>query len=70
MRVRRATLDLDGEARTAVANGHVKDGIHARIRPVCGGEILHLQTGVSQPPYRVHKHIAIISTVVMSRKNL
>jgi hypothetical protein len=35
---------LDGEARAAVADGHVKDGIHADIRPVSGGEILHLQT--------------------------
>jgi hypothetical protein len=39
MWIRRAGLGLHGEARTAVAGLHLKDGIHARIRPVGRGEV-------------------------------
>ena len=57
MRIRRAALGLHGEARAAVADGHVKDGVHAGIRPARRGEILHHQAGVPQPPHSIHKHI-------------
>lgn len=66
MRIRRATLRQHGEARTAVANGHVKNDVRlARL-----GEILDPQTRVPEPPYRVYKHKLNISTVLMSLQDL
>jgi hypothetical protein len=65
MRIRRTTLDLYGKARAAVADGHVKDGIQICVFPACRGEILNSQTRVPQPSHSIHKHVPIISTVMM-----
>ena len=66
MRIRCATLGLHREAHAAIADGHTKDDIHVGIFPIRRGEIFHLQTRVPKPPYSVHKHILMISTVIMT----
>ena len=52
MWIRRAGLGLHGEARAAVAGLHLKDGIHACIRPGDGQQ--RLTTGLDTEQVRGH----------------
>jgi hypothetical protein len=56
MWIRRAGLDLHGEARTAVIGRHLQDGIDTSIRPVERGEVYYRQAALPQPSDGIHKH--------------